>query len=208
LINKDALHLGSVTGTVSDASGALITNAKVTVVGPEGQKSATSDAAGRFSFDQLAAGSYLFNVDAPGFRKTVSEVAVLSEKPTKADFRLQVGSAAETVIVQQAAAEAQPAVTRAFVQNPVRDESILLSQAQAQEKTEGSESATSACGWRAYDRSTVVTLFYRWCPTLERQWQNLGPNLCGSFGQFSRDCFHYEPGLGGRNRRRPVPLVR
>lgn len=134
LINKDALHLGSVTGTVSDASGALITNAKVTVVGPEGQKSATSDAAGRFSFDQLAAGSYLFNVDAPGFRKTVSEVAVLSEKPTKADFRLQVGSAAETVIVQQAAAEAQPAVTRAFVQNPVRDESILLSQAQAQAK--------------------------------------------------------------------------
>lgn len=110
LAARDAFDsYGYVGGTISDSAGAAVANAKVTAAGPLGEKSVVSDSAGKFSFNQLAAGTYVLKVDAAGFRKALSQVAVLADKPATADFKLQVGQANETVEVgAQTAAVAQP----------------------------------------------------------------------------------------------------
>jgi hypothetical protein len=99
------LHLyGYVAGTVFDASGAVVANAKVTAIGPVGAKTAISDQGGKYSLDQLKAGNYQLNFDAPGFRQVqLQQVAVLANKPANVDVKLTPGSTSETVEVAAAA---------------------------------------------------------------------------------------------------------
>ena len=101
---KDLQFYGYVAGTVLDASGAVIPNAKVTAIGPVGAKTAISDQSGKYSLDQLSAGNYQLNFDAPGFRQVqLQQVAVLANKPSNVDVKLTPGSTAETVEVAAAA---------------------------------------------------------------------------------------------------------
>lgn len=99
----DAFH-GSVTGTIVDASGAVIPNAKVTALGPMGMQTVTSDQAGKYELRQLAAGNYRLKFDAPGFQQTqLQQVAVLADKPANVDVKLTPGATAETVEITAAA---------------------------------------------------------------------------------------------------------
>jgi hypothetical protein len=103
--SKDqSLASGYVAGTVFDVSGAVVANAKVTATGPLGEKTVVSDGAGKFSFDALTAGTYVLKVDAAGFQKALSQVAVLSNKPAMADFKLQPGTTTEAVMIEATAA--------------------------------------------------------------------------------------------------------
>ena len=93
-----------VAGTVSDASGAVIPNVKVTAIGPLGTRTTMSDQSGKYSFDQLVTGNYLLKFDAPGFQeKQLQQVAVLENKPANVDARLSPGASTETVSVEAAA---------------------------------------------------------------------------------------------------------
>jgi hypothetical protein len=95
---------GYVMGTIADATGVVIPNAKVTATGPLGEKTATSDQAGKFSIGQLPAGAYSFTVSAPGFRDAqLQQVAVLPGKPATMNFKLDVGATSETVEVSSSA---------------------------------------------------------------------------------------------------------
>lgn len=95
---------GSLAGTIVDPSGAMVANAKVTTVGPAGTKTVTSDANGKFSFDQLPAGSYELQAAAPGFRTTeLNQVAVLAGKSSDLQVKLDVGATSETVEISAAA---------------------------------------------------------------------------------------------------------
>ena len=60
----------SIHGTVTDASGAIITNAKVTLTDPDSgfQRSVMTGAAGDYQFVQLTPGSYNLTVEMAGFR--------------------------------------------------------------------------------------------------------------------------------------------
>lgn len=101
-----ALHgsAGILGGTVTDPSGAVVSNARVTVNGPVGSKTAASDAQGNFVFDALTPGSYSVKAEAPGFKLSeVTNVAVLENKPAAVGVRLEVGSASEAVEVSGAA---------------------------------------------------------------------------------------------------------
>jgi len=108
-------------GMIVDPSGAAIGNAKVTLSGPVGSKTASSDPQGRFVFAALAPGSYSVKAEANGFKSTeITNVAVLDNKPATFGVRLEPGSAAETVEVSGAAvsvneltAGAQPAPSEA-----------------------------------------------------------------------------------------------
>jgi hypothetical protein len=111
---------GSVGGTISDPAGAAVTNAKITALGPRGQKTAVSDGAGKFSFERLAAGTYLLKVDAAGFRNALSQVSVVSDRPATADFKLQVAATAEAVEIEASAAA---------LEQPSASNGMLLSQA-------------------------------------------------------------------------------
>src|SRR5919107_5551420 len=59
---------GNLAGTVSDATGAVIPDAKVTVTGAQDTRSTTTDAEGRFTVQGLLPGRYDVKVEKQGFK--------------------------------------------------------------------------------------------------------------------------------------------
>ena len=93
---------GSITGTVSDASGAVVNAAKVVLTneGTGASLTTTTAADGLYRFSPVRIGNYKIEVAAEGF-KTASEVHVavdVSSNVTR-NFKLQPGKVSETVEV-------------------------------------------------------------------------------------------------------------
>ena len=109
LANSNALSAqisgrGNLDGTIVDASGAAIGKAKVSTLGPAGEKTATSDPEGRFVFSALTPGTYSIKAEASGFKSSeVTNLAVVENEVATVGVRLEPGSAAETVQVSAAA---------------------------------------------------------------------------------------------------------
>ncbi len=84
--------LGSVSGTVTDPSGALVPSATVVLSGGSGfSKSGQSNAGGAFSFEQLSAGQYSLAVSAPGFAAfSLPGIQVTNGKSTLSNVTLQI----------------------------------------------------------------------------------------------------------------------
>ncbi len=94
---------GSINGTVTDVSGAVIPNVKVTVtdVGTTVVRSTVSSGAGEFSFNDLPAGIYTLHVEDPGFRSTdFTGIQVLAGKIYTQAVKLDVAQQASTVQVE------------------------------------------------------------------------------------------------------------
>ena len=99
---------GSLTGVVSDANGAAIIGATVTLKNTAtGEESkATSDAQGTFVFPSLEPGTYKGSVEAGGFKKTeLTEIIIEVSQPAKVDVNLEVGAVTEQVTVTGTAQE-------------------------------------------------------------------------------------------------------
>ena len=98
---------GTVSGAVTDPSGAMVPNAKLHVVSSETgfKRTISSGASGDFSASALTAGRYLVDVEAAGFKKLVREVEVVAGAITTLDMRLELGSSAESVTVQGSQAQ-------------------------------------------------------------------------------------------------------
>jgi Carboxypeptidase regulatory-like domain len=96
----------SVRGTVTDASGALIPNAQVQLrnVATNAGVNGTSDSSGLYQFPQLAPGTYIITVNAPGFSPATKQAQLLVNQPATINFQLGVVQASQTVNVS---AEAQ-----------------------------------------------------------------------------------------------------
>jgi hypothetical protein len=96
----------AIVGSVTDPTGAAIPAATVTATNIENglKRSVKTDDAGRFSFPQLKPGTYLVKAEADRFEaqqnNTVS--AGLGQKQ-KVDFRLNIASASESILVQDQA---------------------------------------------------------------------------------------------------------
>jgi len=93
---------GSITGTVTDASGAVVRGAKVILTneGTGASLTMTTPADGLYRFSPVRIGSYKLEVAAGGF-KTASELHVsvdVSSNVTR-NFQLQPGQVSETVEV-------------------------------------------------------------------------------------------------------------
>ncbi len=86
---------GSLNGSVTDSSGALISGATVTLTGPQGVRTATSDALGRYGVDNLVPGFYDVTAEAPGFKKVESKHnEVVVNVSSSLNLKLSVGSTA------------------------------------------------------------------------------------------------------------------
>jgi Carboxypeptidase regulatory-like domain/TonB-dependent Receptor Plug Domain len=97
---------GSLNGSVTDASGALVSGATVTLTGPQGVRTTTSDALGRYGVDNLVPGFYDVTAEAAGFKKVESKHnEVVVNVSSSLSLKLAVGSTAEVVEVN---AEAIP----------------------------------------------------------------------------------------------------
>src|SRR6185436_11721637 len=93
---------GTITGTVSDPTGAVIANAVIEAKNvANGQTyTATSTETGNYTLPQLPAGSYEVTVSVQGFKKFTRQGLTLA--PTQAmriDVGLEVGSSAESVTI-------------------------------------------------------------------------------------------------------------
>jgi hypothetical protein len=96
---------GSIQGTITDASGAVVPGASVTVTGTDtgSVKVLTTDPAGFYSIGPLIPGPYVVNVTAPGFQKLTVTTVVRTGTVTSGNFRLPVGTSSETVEVNAGA---------------------------------------------------------------------------------------------------------
>ena len=92
---------GSISGTVTDASGAVVPNAKVTMTGPTGQTvHATTSGAGTYSSGALVPGTYSVRAEAKGFKTTQLSVDVQVNNTANGSIKLEIGQESTVVEVQ------------------------------------------------------------------------------------------------------------
>ncbi|MEO8592714.1 MAG: TonB-dependent receptor [Candidatus Solibacter sp.] len=94
---------GAIGGTITDVSRAPVAGARILAANLQTKFSAVavSDAAGSYRFLQLAPGAWSLTVEAPRFKRAhVSEAVVQVDRAVRADFVLEVGELAESVVVE------------------------------------------------------------------------------------------------------------
>ena len=104
---KAQVLYGSVVGTVTDQSGAVVPKATVTMsnVATGQTKETTSDDAGYYSMPNMLEGKYNLTVKASGFRPhTETNIEVSINTVTRINVGLQVGGVTELVTVEASAA--------------------------------------------------------------------------------------------------------
>ena len=93
---------GAISGVVTDATGAMVPNAKVTITGVETgvQTPLVTNASGYYSAPALKSGKYNVSVAAQGFRTaTRAGIEIRVQERLDIDFRLEVGSAAAEITI-------------------------------------------------------------------------------------------------------------
>ena len=99
-MGQESAVKGSIEGVVVDASGGSVPGAKVTVTGPTGSRTTTTDEQGNFSFPLLIPGKYSVKVEKQGFKAvTASDLEVLTNRVSSFRPVLETGSITETVEV-------------------------------------------------------------------------------------------------------------
>ena len=95
-------YLGSIEGEVTDATGAIVPAAKVTVEQTDThfKTQAATNSSGTYSFPALDPGTYTVSIAAPSFNsETKSGVVLTAGQLEKVDFKLSPGTTNETVEV-------------------------------------------------------------------------------------------------------------
>jgi len=97
------LGTSTIRGTLVDAQGKSIEGATVTLknTGTDYTRTVTTTGAGNFSFELIPVGDYEIGVEAKGFRgKKLDKIHALVGAPTDLNVQMEVGSQADTVIVE------------------------------------------------------------------------------------------------------------
>ena len=120
------VQTGSITGTVSDASGAVLPGVNVTLTGDRligGTQTIVTDATGDYRFDRLSPGTYDVKFELQGF-KTVerADVVVNAGFVATINAKLEVGALTETITVT---GESPTVDVRSNVQQTVMNQEIL-----------------------------------------------------------------------------------
>ncbi|HEX6895526.1 MAG TPA: carboxypeptidase regulatory-like domain-containing protein, partial [Bryobacteraceae bacterium] len=93
---------GSLTGTVTDASGAIVNGAKITALETRTgvSQTASTDSSGIYRFTNILPGNYRVTINAPGFAGQVTNnVLVRVNEVARVDAGLKVASATQEVTV-------------------------------------------------------------------------------------------------------------
>ena len=91
----------TLTGTITDQSGAVVPGATVSIVRVTtgAERSAVTGDTGEFQLPNLDAGSYVMSVRLDGFAETTREIDVLARQVVRADVQMRLAGAAEQVLV-------------------------------------------------------------------------------------------------------------
>ncbi len=98
---------GIISGTVTDASGAVIPSATVTVVNKatNALRTMNANAEGLYSAPALPPGDYEVRTEMQGFRTVVRDAIVVAGSTTTVDVSMTLGEAKEIVTVEAATAQ-------------------------------------------------------------------------------------------------------
>lgn len=104
-ITVQAQVTGSISGTVTDQTGAVVPGATVSVRGAAGEAfTVTTNSNGLYSIPGVASGLYKVTITAPNFKTSVVEnVKVDVGTPSTVNTNLQAGDVSETVVVTSGA---------------------------------------------------------------------------------------------------------
>ncbi len=120
------VQTGSITGTVTDASGAILPGVSITLTGDRligGPQTQVTDTSGTYRFDRLVPGSYNVKFELQGFR-TVDRPNVIINASFVATIngKMEVGQVSETITVT---GESPTVDVRSNVQQTVMSQEIL-----------------------------------------------------------------------------------
>jgi len=115
---------GSIQGSVTDPSGAVVSGAKITITEKsKGVASVrTSDSKGSYSSGSLIPGVYSVRVEAPGFKTTEVPVTVQVDNTATANVKLEVGQTSQVVEVEASSVQVnteQPTVQGVITENQI-----------------------------------------------------------------------------------------
>jgi hypothetical protein len=125
---------GSISGTVTDPTGAVVPNGKVIMTGPTGQTvHATTSGAGTYSSGALVPGMYSVRAEAKGFKTTQLKVDVQVNNTANGNIKLEIGQESTVIEVQGSEvavnteqAEVQGVLTASQISNlPVNGRNFL-----------------------------------------------------------------------------------
>ncbi len=144
---------GTIVGTVTDSTGALIPGATVTVTnqGTNQSRTAKTGDAGDFSFPLLPAGTYRLRVEKEGFDAFVQKDIVLQvDQNVTLRAVLQIGAVTQTVNVVGTHAEVN--LLTATVSHVVDEQRIVDLPLNGRDTLEPSRFRLLSFGWRRSDR--------------------------------------------------------
>ena len=98
---------GSINGVVTDASGAVLPGASITLTDTDKGTSrvVVSSAAGEYLVHDLIPDHYTLKVDATGFSTAQADVTVSADTSAQLNFQLKPGTASQTIEVTAEAAQ-------------------------------------------------------------------------------------------------------
>jgi hypothetical protein len=98
---------GSIQGTITDASGADLAGASITILGTDTgfKRALTTDKAGFYSVGPLNPGNYSVTVTAPGFQTLSVQTVIRTGTATPGSFKLSVGQSSTEISVQAGAVQ-------------------------------------------------------------------------------------------------------
>jgi len=116
---------GTLLGTITDSTGAVVSNASITIVltGQSAEHKTVSNGSGDFTVPNLPSGTYTVTVVATGFKKETREnIALATNTTVRIDVSLVPGSMAESVTVTTAPPELQ--TDRADISNTLEQTQV------------------------------------------------------------------------------------
>ena len=125
------VNTGTLSGEVSDATGAVIPNARLTITDNNTgyAREATSSGDGNYIFPDLPIGQYTITVEANGFQTQRGSATIDVGVRSRSDFHLQVGSAGQTVEVtasESALSRDDASVGTIVTQETIKDTPLYL----------------------------------------------------------------------------------
>jgi hypothetical protein len=98
---------GSITGTVTDPQGAVVSGAhiKVTELNTSVTRTDTTNGAGQFNVPSLPPATYSVTVEAQGFKSYDQNIVLLADQIRDMDVKLEVGATTQRVTVETSAVQ-------------------------------------------------------------------------------------------------------
>src|SRR5437588_5337616 len=125
---------GDVLGTVTDATGAGVSGAKVTIknLSTGATREATTSPAGEYASPQLEIGEYRITIEKSGFKGHSQTFVIRSGEKTRVDAQLQIGDVSEKITVEAGAMRTLDVAT-AEVSDSIADQEVLALPNQARD---------------------------------------------------------------------------